>query len=309
MNRKNIIITSGDPSGCGPIIILKAIEQLHPNNINFFVVGDKAVFEKLGDYKKLKDQINFIDAGTRGIEGLKKGRVSKLGGYAGLNYLKRALKIMEEKNIKHLVTAPLSKEALRLVCKDFIGHTEYLASYFKVRRVAMMMTSNSIKTILLTRHIPLRKVPFALCKEEINNTVSLVYSSLKRQFKIKNPKIVLASVNPHAGVNTFLEREEKKLIEATLEFRKNIYGPYPADTLFTKENLKKYNCIICAYHDQAMIPFKLLALRQGVNLTLGLPIIRTSPAHGVAYDAMKKGNIPFHSSMLAAIKLALQLSP
>ena len=131
---------------------------------------------------------------------------------------------------------------------------------------------------------------------------------MQDQFKIKCPRIAFCSTNPHAGVNTFISQEEKKIIKARDKFKKTVYGPYPADTIFTKENLKQYDCIICTYHDQAMIPFKLLSFRTGVNVTLGLPIVRTSPAHGVAYDIVKRGKAPFHSSMLEAINLASKLS-
>jgi len=131
---------------------------------------------------------------------------------------------------------------------------------------------------------------------------------LQRQFKLNSPRIAFCAINPHAGLNTFLEREEKKILQAKEKFKKLTFGPLPADTIFTKENLKQYDCIICAYHDQAMIPFKLLSFRTGVNVTLGLPIVRTSPAHGVAYDIVKKGKAPFFSSMLEAIKLASKLS-
>jgi 4-hydroxythreonine-4-phosphate dehydrogenase len=126
-------------------------------------------------------------------------------------------------------------------------------------------------------------------------------------FGLKNPKIAVTAFNPHAGVDTFFDAEEKIIYNAIKVFKKNFYGPYPCDSIFIEKNLKKYDCIICLYHDQAMIPFKLLSLKAGVNLTLGLPIIRTSPAHGVAFDVMKTGKIPFHSSMVEAIKLALKL--
>ena len=140
--------------------------------------------------------------------------------------------------------------------------------------------------MLLTRHILLRNLIASLDKKNIKDNISLIYESLKKQFKIKQPKIVFASVNPHAGIDTFIDKEESLLIDAIKTFKNKVYGPY---------------------HDQAMIPFKLLALKSGVNVTLGLPIIRTSPAHGVAYDVIKKGKNPFSSSMIEAIKLALNL--
>ena len=292
---------------CGPQISLSAIDSYSDKKRAIFLVGDQKVFKKIPLYKKIKKRIIFIDSETKGIENLKKGYPCKLSGWASLNYLKKSLQILKQEKIKRLVTAPVSKEALALSLPGFCGHTEYLAGYFKVSRFAMMMASERIKTILLTRHLPLEEAIKSLDKNRILDTLSLVYSCLKNQFKIKRPKIVFSSVNPHAGVDTFLAREEKIIVKALKSFKQQAYGPYPADTVFTPANIKKYDCIICPYHDQGMIPFKILAFKDGVNVTLGLPIIRTSPAHGTAFDLIKKNKKPLSDSMLAAIKMACKL--
>jgi 4-hydroxythreonine-4-phosphate dehydrogenase len=172
----------------------------------------------------------------------------------------------------------------------------------------MMMVSNKLKTVLFTRHVLFKKVPFFITETNLNNTFSLVFKSLKEIFKIKQPRIAVASLNPHAGKDTFLGKEEKVIYKVVSNFRNNFYGPYPSDSLFTESAIKKYDCIIALYHDQGMIPFKLLSMKTGVNLTLGLPIIRTSPAHGIAADLMRASKEPFASSMVEAIKLALRLS-
>ena len=309
MSRKSIVISSGDPAGCGPFITLKAIDECGYKDVDFFVVGDKKIFRELSIYQRVKKHIKLVDLDTSGITGVKKGTVSRLAGKAGLSYLDKSLALIKKMRIKRLVTAPLSKEAVKFISRKFSGHTEYLANYFKVKNYAMMMVSSSLKVVLSTRHILLREVSFSLRKKDIYNLLYLVDKSLRYQFRVRNPRIVLCAVNPHAGINTFLEREEKKILAAKLEFKRSICGPYPADTIFTKKSLKQYDCVICAYHDQAMIPFKLLSFHDGVNITLGLPIVRTSPAHGVAYDLVKKGKKPFHSSMTEAIKLALKLAP
>jgi len=309
MISKSLIISSGDPAGCGPEITVRAIEELQRKDVNFIVVGDQKIFAKIAEYRRIKAKIEFIDLNTPGIGKLKKGCPSLLCGQTALNYLNRALEVARFKKIKRLVTAPLSKEAVQLVYRNFSGHTEYLRDYFKVSEVAMMMVSSQLKTVLLTRHQPLAEVSSLLNRKLIKGTLSLVQSSLKKQFKIKKPRIAFASFNPHSGINTFLKSEEKKILAVIDKFKSGVYGPYPADSLFTKSNLDKYDCIICPYHDQAMIPFKLLAMKEGVNLTLGLPILRTSPAHGVAYDIIRAKKSPFHSSMSEAINLALKLSP
>lgn len=308
MNKIDIVISSGDPAGCGPIATLKAIKEFGKSNVNYFVVGDEKIYRKLSLFAEIKNKINFINLGLPQIRKVKTGKASKISGKASLEYLKTSLQIMKSKGIRRLVTAPLSKEAVKLVLPQFYGHTEYLAEYFKVKRFEMMFVSKRIKIVPLTRHIPLREVPNLIKKKFIFNSLSLIYSSLQKRFRITSPRIAFTSLNPHAGRDTFLEIEEKAICSAITKFPRRIYGPYPADTLFLKENLNKYDCIICLYHDQAMIPFKLLFWHDGVNITLGLPIIRTSPVHGVAYNIAGQQEKIDHSSMLSAIRLAATIS-
>ena len=165
MSRNSIVISSGDPAGCGPIVTLKAIDQFQQRKINFFVVGDKVICERIPIYRKLRCRINLIDLNTPGIGRVKLGKPTKLSGEASLSYLDKALALMKKKQIKRLVTAPLSKEAVGLIKKGFSGHTEYLAEYFKAKKFAMMMVSSNLKVVLLTRHICLRDVPAFLQKK------------------------------------------------------------------------------------------------------------------------------------------------
>ncbi len=305
--NKNIVIASGDPAGCGPLITTKAIERCSGKKINFFVVGDQEVFKEIPRFKKIKNRINFINLNTCKITKIKKGHPSKLSGYAALSYLQKALEIMKEKKITRLVTAPLSKEAAQKVSSDFQGHTEYLANHFRIKNFAMMMFSEKIKLVLLTRHVPLYKVSGLITEKVVDNALSLVISFLQKKCKIKKPKIALLSVNPHAGVNTFFGKEEKILARVIAKFKESVCGPYPADTIFTNAANCEYDCLVCAYHDQGMIPFKLLSMKNGVNITLGLPIIRTSPAHGVACDAIISNKTLFSSSMSKAIEIAIKI--
>jgi len=307
MPQEKIIVTTGDPSGCGPYITLKAIEKLGNCKAQFYVVGDREILSRFDVYKKINKRIILADLATSGIGKLKPGYVSKLSGLASISYIDCALRIIEECGIKRLVTAPLSKEAVQLNLPDFKGHSEYLADYFKCK-IEMMMVSAKLKTVLFTRHIPFEKVPCYITESNLNQTFELVLKSLKNIFKIKNPKIAVASLNPHAGKDTFLGKEEKIIYKVIRGFDNNFCGPYPSDSLFTESAIKKYDCIIALYHDQGMIPFKLLSMKTGVNFTSGLPIIRTSPAHGIAADIMRAGGKPFVSSMVEAIKLALRLS-
>lgn len=304
---KKVVITIGCPAGCGPYVTLAAVHALKKEKLEFFVVGDIRILERFSIYKKIKQRINLFDLATEGIEKIKPGEAIELSGKASLDYLNKALRVLKEVKSDRLVTAPLSKEAVKIRLKNFSGHTEYLADYFGVDNFAMMMVSPNLKTILFSRHILLRQASAVINEEDFLKTISLVIFSLKDKFKIKNPKVAVASFNPHAGVDTFLDREEKDMRAAVKRAGAGVCGPYPCDTLFTPDKLKKFDCVLCPYHDQAMIPFKLLSFKRGVNLTLGLPIIRTSPAHGTAYDLTRAGKKPFFTSMAEAIKLAARL--
>jgi 4-hydroxythreonine-4-phosphate dehydrogenase len=309
MANKKIVITAGDPAGCGPRIALAAIDQLKTKNYDFFLVSDKEVLESLPLYKKLKKRFDLVVCPTPGISKLIPGKPSVLSGRASLDYLDSGLKFMADCGIKSLVTAPISKEAVSSVLPGFCGHTEYLSEYFSCSRFEMMMVSGKIKIILFTRHVSLSSVSSLIKKNALKRTFELVFEELKGKFKIKQPRIAVASFNPHAGLDTFLGSEEREVVAAIKGFQKYVYGPIASDTLFVPRNMDKYDCIICLYHDQGMIPFKLLSFKNGVNLTLGLPIIRTSPAHGTAFDLIRQGKIPSHWSMVEAIKLAAQLAP
>ena len=283
-----VVISSGDPAGCGPYITLRAIEAFKNKNISFFVFGDEEIFLRYPVYRKIRRKFHLVDCATPNIKSVKPGFPSKLCGAASFNYLNKSLEFTRKNRIKRLVTSPLSKEAVGLIYPGFKGHTEYLAKYFNTKRVEMMMVSEKVKLLLFTRHISLKDVSSYIKKESLLSTIDITYCYLKKYFKIKHPKIVFVSLNPHAGLNTYLGKEEKIIVRVIKESDRDIYGPYPCDTIFSCGSAVKYDCVICLYHDQGMTPFKMLSLRHGVNATLGLPIIRTSPAHGVAYDIIRE---------------------
>lgn len=295
----------GDPAGCGANVIVGAIARLKNKN-NIHIVGDIAILKRIKLFDKIRKHITVIDLRTKGIMKVKPGYPTVFTGKVTIDYIDNALEFLRVEKITRLVTAPICKEAVAGTIANFTGHTEYLAANFAVKFPVMMMVSPKARIVLLTRHINLNQISANLNVRELGAQLQIVYQVLTKKFKIKNPKIAIASVNPHAGVNTFMRSEEKTLLKVVNKFKLKfkIDGPLPADTLFTPLNLKKYDCILCSYHDQGMIPFKLLSFYDGVNLTCGLPIIRTSPAHGTAFDLIKNGIIPDCRSMLAAINLA-----
>ena len=278
-----VIITMGDPSGIGPEVTLKALASPRVRGLaNFLVIGEGLAAKGSGS------------------------------GRASLEYIDEAIKLLRSGKADALVTAPVSKSSIRSAgFPGFHGHTEYLADKFKVRRFAMFFVGKDMKVALVTRHISLRRVPKVLNSEMIYNTIALTDKYLKEYFRIRAPRIAVCGLNPHAGEKgAFGTEEEKVIIPAIKKASKsirNICGPLPADIVFYEALKKRYDAVIAMYHDQGLAPFKMLYFNSGVNLTLGLPFIRTSPDHGTAFDIAGKG-IADPASMIEAIVLACNLA-
>jgi len=300
----------GDPSGIGPEIILKSITKLK-GLADFVVIGDKWVFGQLSATSYQLSAIKFIDLNNITHKNFKFGKVKAEYGRASLEYLDRALELIKNNQIDCLVTCPVSKEAISLAGFDnFSGHTEYLAARTNIKYFAMMLLNDKLKFSLATRHIPLKDVPSSLTGDKIYKTILITHQALKDLFLIKNPKIAVCGLNPHASDNGVLGGEENKIIRPALKrlkgIIKNIDGPLAADVAVLKAAQKQYDCLIAMYHDQALIPLKISGADTGVNLTLGLTFIRTSPLHGTAFDIAGKLNLADPSSLTEAIKLAVR---
>lgn len=285
-NKRVIGITTGDPAGIGPEITAKAIRSLpRLPGAELHVINEKAF-------------------------GIVPGRSSKKSAQAALNALHEAIQLLKLKKINALVTAPLSKESICTLGIDFVGHTEYLADAFKCKKFAMMFVSPKLKTMIVTRHLPLKAVPKAINSKNILEAIELMDGALKKHFKIPRPVIAVCGLNPHAGEGGRLGTEEIKIIIPTIQTARkngiNVIGPLAADTLFSPDLPHKYDAVVAMYHDQGLIPVKTLDFSRVVNLTIGLPFIRTSPAHGTAFDIAGK-NKANPASMIEAIKLAAQL--
>lgn len=207
------------------------------------------------------------------------------------------------------MTAPISKQATSLSGFGFPGHSEYLAYLVGARDFVMMLANKYIKISLVTRHLSLREVPLQLDKEKIFKTILLTYSGLKRYFAIKEPRIAVCALNPHASDGGLLGREEKEIILPAIAMAKKkvkkISGPLPSDTAFMKAKDGSYDSVVAIYHDQALIPLKILDFSSGVNITLGLPFVRTSPLHGTAFDIAAKFKAD-PSSLEEAIRWAVR---
>lgn len=306
-------ITMGDPAGIGAEIIKKALVsgRLPTRYIDILVIGDRWVFERIKNLKLKIKNFQFLDLKNTPKKNFRFGRISPSYGKASLEYIDRAIELIREKKIQVLVTCPVSKEAINLGGIDFKGHTEYLASHFGVEDFVMMLVGGSLRVSLVTRHIPLNRVSSILNTSDIYKTILLTEKALREFFGIKNPKIAVSSLNPHAGEGSFLGDEEKEKIVPAISLAKkhikNVCGPYPIDTVFYSHFKRDYDCVVCMYHDQGLIPLKILFREKGVNITLGLPFLRTSPLHGTAFDIAGK-NKASPLSLIEAIRLAYRCS-
>ena len=302
-------MTIGDPSGIGPAIIPKALSCLK-GKADFLVIGDRWVLERLANVRFGLPAVKFIDLHNVGRRDFRFGQIKGEYGRASIEYIDKALELITGKEIDCLVTCPISKEAVNKGgVSGFFGHTEYLADAVNTRNFAMMLLNKKLRISLATRHIPLKDVSHRLSKGYIRTVIALTYSYLKDFFGIRNPRLVTCGVNPHASDNGLIGREEIEIIRPALKAVAKegafIDGPLPADTAIARAVKGDYDAVIAMYHDQALIPLKLLSRYPGVNLTLGLPFVRTSPLHGTAFDIAAKPQSANPASLIEAIRLAI----
>lgn len=313
-NTKPVIaITMGDPVGVGPEIILKALVDKRVRNAAApFVIGDAGLLRFLARKLKLrapadKDVLNLSNLD---IKRLKPGRPVKESSRAMISYVKDAVSMALDGAADAIVTAPISKEAAKMAGFKFPGHTEFIAHLTNTKDFRMMLGGEDLKVILVTIHEPLKKVPGLITKESVLKTIKITDASF-RGFGLKRPRIAVAGLNPHAGESGMFGDEDMKIIAPAIQKAKrlgiNAVGPLPPDTVFYRAVRKKeFDCVVCMYHDQGLGPLKLLHFEDGINATLGLPIIRTSVDHGTAYDIAWKG-IASHESLVSAIVMAAQM--
>jgi 4-hydroxythreonine-4-phosphate dehydrogenase len=303
-------ITMGDPSGIGPVITLKAIDKLK-GLFDFVVIGDKGVLDKTQYSIRNTQYYKLVDLKNINYKSFSFGKIKPEYGRASIQYLDKALELIKNGEIDCIVTCPISKEAINLGGFCYSGHTEYFSDRTNTKNFVMMLLNQEIRISLITRHIPLKKVPVFITEEKIFSTIMLTYNSLRNLFSINYPRIAVCGLNPHASDNGIIGDEENKVIIPALKRLKPkikyLDGPLSADVAIARTRQKKYDCAVAMYHDQALIPLKLLGDSRGVNITLGLPFIRTSPLHGTAFDLAKTGfNLAKPDSLIAAIKLAAQ---
>lgn len=316
--RKRFIFTCGDINGIGPEIVIKTINRLSGKKGNQFIfICPANVFESTAEFIKPEfsfDKINRVNETYNGNiilfdSGKCKinyGKPTSASGKASYLALEIARDLLNHNLADALITAPISKSALNIAGYNFPGHTEMLAEWFGVKDFVMMFLSGKTKAALATIHEPVSSVPGLISETRLKSIADVVISSLQKDFNISHPKIGITGLNPHAGENGLIGDEEEKILKpflATYSKRKYLSGPFPADAYWGNKLYRKFDLTIGMYHDQVLIPFKLLNFSKGVNFTAGLPIIRTSPDHGVAYDIAGK-NLANESSILEAFHFA-----
>ncbi len=303
-------ITIGDPSGIGPEIVLKAITFKTLPRDKFIIIGNRKLLENL-QKKIVKDSTRALTK-WRVIDAFENfdyefGKPQKTCGLASHLQLNLAIHLLKVGQIKGIVTAPVSKTALSLAGFLFPGQTEFFAKEFGVDKYGMLAWSKGLKMILVTIHHPVKEIARIITVAKVLDKIILLNNYLKHYEKIKRPKIGVFSLNPHAS--EFTCGAEHRITQAIKQAQKQgikADGPIPADSLFANR-LIEYDGYVAMYHDQAMLPVKLLSKGTGVNVTLGLPFIRTSPLHGVAFDIAGKG-IANPLAMCHAIQLCYKLT-
>ena len=304
-------ITIGDEKGVGLELIFKIWKKNKKNTGVFFILGNyyniSNISKKLNYNLKFK-KINKSDEAKKYFYKYLPilHLVSKNKKYNSLDSLSISYKLAKNKLITGIITLPINKNKIISIKKNFIDQTKYFGKLNK-KESHMILYSKKIIVSPITSHIPIIKIKYYINKKFIEKRINLIINSLKNDFKIDNPKIIISGLNPHSGESGKMGVEEIKVIEPIIKkFKKRkvmIDGPVSSDSVFKNYNINKYDCIITIYHDQALIPFKILNFNDGVNFTSGLDIIRTSPCHGTAYNIAGK-NIADEKSLYSAILLA-----
>ena len=318
--KPHIVISSGEPAGIGLDLCVLLSTKKFPAFIT--VVGDKnALTDRANRLNKsitLYENVPIEHKGDHSLsihhipacENIQTGLLNPKNNQYVLDVLNFALDGCLNKSFDALVTAPIHKSIIN-ESQPFTGHTEYIAHYTQAKNEVMMLASKTMKVALVTTHVPLSQVSHLITSEKLEQTIKTIHRDLIHRFKIKNPAIFVAGLNPHAGENGVLGLEEINILTPVISKLKCegmlIEGPLPADTLFTEKYIQKADCFLAMYHDQGLAVFKHANFGLGVNVTLGLPIIRTSVDHGTAIDLAGQGNID-PNSFFSAIDLAIDLA-
>jgi 4-hydroxythreonine-4-phosphate dehydrogenase len=330
LSQGPLAVTLGDPAGIGPEIVVKAWTALRNEGPVFVVVGDHdalasasgagaSILRRVASVEEapgvFADALPILDLPLRAP--VIAGQPSPAAAPAIIQWIETAVGLALSGAVCGVVTAPIAKAPLYAAGFKFPGHTEFLgeltaaASFDGARGPVMMLTAGDLRAALVTVHEPLAAVSARLSIERIVEAGLVTAQALKRDFGVASPRLAVAGLNPHAGESGAIGREEVEIVAPAVAVLKDLgvdaTGPYPADTMFPAEMRARYDAALCLYHDQALIPVKMLDFWGGVNVTLGLPIVRTSPDHGTGFDIAGRG-LARPDSLIAALRLAQQIA-
>lgn len=326
MNKIKIGLTIGDINGIGPEVLIKALSNPRITNLCTPVIyaSSKVIsyhrnIAKIDDFRYkvapfadriVEGKVNLINCWTENVS-INIGNTSEDGGkYAKLS-LDSALYDLKEGHLDAIVTAPINKKSMSLINFGFMGHTDYIADFTKSENSMMIMLNGDLRVALVTHHTPLKDVSALITKKKVFNAINNLNDTLIKDFDKEKPLIAVLGLNPHAGDEGVIGNEEDETIRPAIIRAKEkgilVNGPFPPDSFWGTATYKKYDAVLAMYHDQGLIPFKLLSFGNGVNYTAGLPFIRTSPDHGTGFDIVGK-NIANHESFLTAIFEAIDLA-
>jgi len=326
--RRLVGVTMGDPCGIGPELVLRLLGHRGARkDARFVVFGNRAVLERVAGrlglplprFQTVEDPPHWrrtagpciVDTTPCPARLALLGRATAEGGRASVRWIEQAINAAVAGHIEAIVTAPINKEAVLKGGASWPGHTEMLEALTGAERAVMMMVAGDLRAALVTTHAAISQIPKLITRRRVLETLRITERDLRRGFGIRRPRLCVCGLNPHAGEAGRFGDEEKRIIAPAVRqaAREGIRceGPLPADVVFTRRMMPRYDAAVAMYHDQANIPVKLLGVEKGVNVTLGLPIIRTSPDHGTAYDIVRRG-VADVRSMLEALRTATHMA-
>lgn len=319
INKPLIGISCGDLNGIGIELIIKTFSDhrildhctpvIFASNkaINFYKKGIPDVnfnYQSTNDFSRINTkQVNVFTCWEEEVN-INPGQLSNEAGKYAILSLQTAVAALKQNQIDGLVTAPIHKKNIQTADFNFTGHTPFLKDIFGVNDVVMMLCANNFRVALVTEHIPVKEITQHITKEKILSKLNIIHQSLQKDFGIDKPRIAVLGLNPHAGDEGLIGNEEEEIIKPAIREAKNnnmlVVGPYSADAFFARSSYQSFDAVLAMYHDQGLIPFKALAIGEGINFTAGLSAVRTSPDHGVAFDIAGK-NKADHSSFMCSV--------
>ncbi len=330
--KRLIGITVGDPGGIGPEVVLESLVSPEIRDAaNYIIIGPEKVLSDIVDnlgigaglhlsrvddtllnsYRSLADNISVLDIDNFTVNDTLTHKPLPGSGKASVEYILKGLDLALSEEIDALVTAPISKEAINMAGFDYAGHTELLKEKTSVENVVMFMIGKGLRVSFVTTHLAVNEISGSINRENVFSTIQITATGLKTFFGIDRPKIAVCGLNPHCGDGDRFGNEEKNTIIPAIERARGMgidcYGPLSADTVFNKALNREFDVVVVQFHDQGAIPIKMHAFDSGVNITLGIPVIRTSPTHGTAFDIAGKG-IANPGPMIEAIKTAVMMA-